>query len=248
MRAPGAGDTPPGRATRGVSEQFSRRRPEETPIYAELADRLQTALGVRDAVGVRIVRDESEVASAESAAASCVHWSTVLTGGHAQRTAARDHAACSVGSYVHGMSTLEQAGAGDDTATLVAAGWVEPSALESLPTLEEGSLGIDYLPLREITHEPDLVLLALTPEQLMAVQEAIPALLLTGKPQCQIVPLAAAGTPCASLGCAVSRARTQAAPSQMTCALPTAVLVEAIGALEAAVAADQIVAEAVRES
>jgi hypothetical protein len=33
------------------------------------------------------------------------------------------------------MSTLEEAAGAEDTAMLVAAGWVEPETLESLPTL-----------------------------------------------------------------------------------------------------------------
>lgn len=212
--------------------------------YATLADRLEAALGTAGAVGVVIAG--AEAAPAGSADASCVHWSSVLAGGRARRTAASDHAGCSVGSYVHGMSTLEQAATAEDTATLVGAGWVEPDVLEQLPTLQPGTAGVDYVPLRELDRDPELVLLAVTPAQLMAVQSAVPSLRLTGKPQCQIIPLAAAGVPCASLGCAVSRARTGADPGEMTCALPARVLVEAIDALEAAAAADRAVASAVR--
>lgn len=216
--------------------------------YAALADRLDAALGVTEAVGVVIIGGEAEAAPGDTAEASCVHWSSVLISGRARRTAASDHAGCSVGSYVHGMSTLEQTATAEDTATLVAAGWVEPDTLERLPTLPPGAAGIDYLPLRELDRDPELVLVAVTPEQLMAVQAAIPSLQLTGKPQCQIIPLAAAGVPCASLGCAVSRARTRAHPGQMTCALPTQGLVQAIDALEAAAGADQAVADAVRRA
>jgi uncharacterized protein (DUF169 family) len=211
--------------------------------YAVLAQRLEAALGVTEAVGI-VIRAEA-TSAATAAEASCLHWSSALAGGQARRTAAGDHAACSVGSYVHGMSTLEEAAGAEDTAMLVAAGWVEPETLESLPTLAPGTAGVDYVPLGELDREPDLVLLALSPEQLMAVQAAIPSLRLTGKPQCQIIPLAAAGVSCASLGCAVSRARTAADPGQMTCALPTRVLVEAIDAIEAAADADQRVAHAV---
>jgi uncharacterized protein (DUF169 family) len=216
--------------------------------YSTIADRLEAALGVTEAVGVAVTTSEAEAPPAGAADASCVHWSAVLTSGNVRRTAAEDHAGCSVGSYVHGMSTLEQAALAEDTATLLAAGWVEPDTLELLPTLPSGVVGIDYMPLRELDREPQLVLLAVTPEQLMAVQAAIPSLRLTGKPQCQIIPLAAAGVPCASLGCAVSRARTAADPGQMTCALPTQVLVEAIHALEVAAAADHAVASGVRSA
>lgn len=214
--------------------------------YPTLADRLEAALGITEAVGVVITTSDAEARPADTADASCVHWSSVLASGRARRTAASDHAGCSVGSYVHGMSTLEQAATAEDTATLVAAGWVERETLERLPTLPPGTAGVDYVPLRDLDRDPELVLLAVTPEQLMAVQTGIPSLHLTGKPQCQIIPLAAAGVPCASLGCAVSRARTRAHPGQMTCALPTQVLVQAIDAVEAAARADRAVADAVR--
>lgn len=106
--------------------------------YAVLADRLEAALRVTEAVGVVIISGEAEAAPAGTAEASCVHWSSVLTSGQARRTAASDHAGCSVGSYVHGMSTLEQTAAAEDTAPLVAAGWVEPDTLERLATLPPG--------------------------------------------------------------------------------------------------------------
>jgi CheY-like chemotaxis protein len=88
------------------------------------------------------------------------------------------------------------------TAMLVSAGWVSREALAALPTLPAGTGRLDYVPLAELDVDPELVLLSLSPEQLMAVQAAIPALKLTGKPQCQIIPLAAARVPCVSLGCA----------------------------------------------
>jgi uncharacterized protein (DUF169 family) len=215
--------------------------------YTRLADRLEAAVGITEAVGILIDASDAEAPPAATAEASCVHWTSVLVSGRARRTSANDHAGCSVGSYVHGISTLEEAAAASDTAMLVAAGWVEPETLETLPTLSPGTAGIDYVPLRELDRDPDLVLVAVTPEQLMAVQAAMPSLRLTGKPQCQMIPLAAAGVPCASLGCAVSRARTHAHPGQMTCALPTKTLAGAIDALEAAASADRAVADAIRQ-
>lgn len=218
----------------------------EMTSYAALADRLEAALGVVEAVGVVFTAD-GRAGSAGVVDASCVHWSAAMRDGYgARRTVAGDHAGCSVGSYVHGMSTLEQAAAGEDTRMLVSLGWVDRDALAEVPRLHEPPAGIDYVPLRELETDPELVLLTVTPEQLMAVKTAIPALRLTGKPQCQIVPLAASGIACASVGCAVSRARTDADPAQLTCALPTDILFEAIDALETAAGTDQAAADAVR--
>jgi uncharacterized protein (DUF169 family) len=214
--------------------------------YTSLARRLEAALGPLEVVGVVIEVGDRGAPPAETADASCVHWSTALATGSARRTVAADHAGCSVGSYVHGFATREQAAEAEDTAMLVSAGWVTREALAELPTLPAGAGRLDYVPLAELDVDPELVLLTLSPEQLMAVQAAIPALKLTGKPQCQIVPLAAAGVPCASLGCAVSRARTGADPGEMTCALPTRTLLDAIDALEAAARADRTASHAIR--
>ena len=40
-----------------------------------------------------------------------------------------DHAHCNVGSYTHGLISLEEAAAGQDTAALVGTGWVTPADL-----------------------------------------------------------------------------------------------------------------------
>ena len=126
-----------------------------------------------------------------------MHWSIALATGSRRHTVAADHAGCSVGSYVHGFTTREQAAQAEDTAMLVSAGWVSREALAALPTLPAGTGRLDYVPLAELEVDPDLMLLSLSPEQLMAVQSAIPELKLTGKPQCS---LAAAGVPCARRG------------------------------------------------
>ncbi len=60
--------------------------------YAGLADRLEAALGVTEAVGIVITSGDAEGPSADTAEASCAHWSGVLTSGRARRTTASDHA------------------------------------------------------------------------------------------------------------------------------------------------------------
>ena len=57
--------------------------------------------------------------------------------------------------------------------------------------------------------------------QLMVLSDAIPGLRVEGKPQCHIVAIAKQDkVPAASVGCALSRARTGMTPDEMTCALP----------------------------
>ena len=69
----------------------------------------------------------------------------------------------------------------------------------------------------------------------MTIGDAIPDLAIEGKPQCHIVAIAKEqGRPAASVGCALSRARTGMGANEMTCALPGARLPELVEAIESA--------------
>ena len=55
----------------------------------------------------------------------------------------------------------------------------------------------------------------------MTIGDALPDLVIEGKPQCHIVAIAKEqNRPAASVGCALSRARTGMGVHEMTCALP----------------------------
>ena len=82
---------------------------------------------------------------------------------------------------------------------------------------------ITYGPLTETPDnvDPDVVLMRVNGRQLMVLSDAIPGLRVEGKPQCHIVAMAKQDkVPAASVGCALSRARTGMTPDEMTCALP----------------------------
>lgn len=63
------------------------------------------------------------------------------------------------------------------------------------------------------------------------------------KPQCQIVPLAYTGEMVVSAGCAVSRARTNLPPDELTCAFHGSTLHDIVGRFERSAATDHAVAE-----
>jgi len=172
--------------------------------------------------------------------AGCCFWSPAQT----QRldTGAADHANCSVGSYTHGLISLEEAASGSDTAALVDSGWVAEQDLVSAAALPFEPASITYEPLDTAT-EPAVVLLQLTASSLMTLLSAVPDVALARKPQCVIVPLAAAGTVAFSPGCAVSRTRTGMPDDEMTCALPFQELTTIVERLEASTAADKTVSE-----
>jgi uncharacterized protein (DUF169 family) len=157
-------------------------------------------------------------------------------------TVATDHANCSVGSYTHGFIPLEQAAAGADTAALIGSGWVGEADLMAAPALPFRPTSITYEPLAEADN-PDVVLVNLSPTNLMTLMGAVPDITLVPKPQCVIVPLAQAGHVAVSPGCAVSRTRTNLPGDEMTCAIPAHELESVLDRLEASTAADRAVSE-----
>jgi uncharacterized protein (DUF169 family) len=176
-----------------------------------------------------------------SVPAGCVFWMKAAAGPFS--TVAEDHANCSVGSYTHGLLTLAEAAARDDVAAVLEAGWVDQASLAGLPHVSEKPARIVYGPLSNLPADPDVVLLRISGLALMTLKDALPSLRLEGKPQCHIVALAKeGGAPAASVGCALSRARTGLRPEEMTCALPAARLREIVAEVEAAAGLDRAMA------
>jgi len=173
--------------------------------------------------------------------AGCVFWMKAID--RTFVTAPEDHGNCSVGSLTHGFMGLEEAAGRADVHALVASGWVTEDVLSQIPTVSTRPGFITYGPLSEAAAEPDVVLLRVSPKQLMMISDALPDLHGGGKPQCHIVALAKEhGQVAASVGCMLSRTRTGMSPDEMTCALPAARLQEVLQKLGAAAEADAAVA------
>lgn len=162
-------------------------------------------------------------------AASCVFWGH----GHDSTfdTAAADHGNCSVGQFTHGF-----VGAGDilersDVGTLLDVGWVTMEAFAGVEALDRRPSGVRYGPLGKASSPPDVILLRLRPKQMMAINDAV-TVEWSGKPQCQILPLAAnQGIIAASMGCALSRERTGMGDDELTVAVPGSRVHELVAAL-----------------
>ena len=171
--------------------------------------------------------------------ASCVFWmegeSTSFS------TVSEDHGNCSVGRWVHGFATLEETASKADVAALLESGWVAESDFGRIKTLDEAPHSILYSPLSDVDSEPDVILLRLRPRQMMELGDAIPGLQLSGKPQCQLVPLARLGTPAVSMGCALSRERTGMSDNELMCAIPGTQLANIVARLRDVNTADSAV-------
>jgi uncharacterized protein (DUF169 family) len=157
-------------------------------------------------------------------------------------TAPADHANCSVGSYTHGLIPAETAAAADDVGAILDAGWVDLATFQQLPTLAFKPETILYGPLAQ-AQDVDVILLRINGLALMTLKDAFADLVIAGKPQCHIIPLAFnEQRPAASTGCALSRARTGMKAEEMTCALPARAIGDRLDQLEATVALNRAMA------
>ena len=173
--------------------------------------------------------------------AGCVFW--VRAAERSFTTAPEDHGNCSVGSYTHGLASLDDVAGNDDVATLLDSGWVDAQAVSALPSVSGRAGAITYGPVADAAEVPDVVLLRVNGRQMMVLADALPGLRIEGKPQCHIVAVAKEkGEPAASVGCALSRARTGMRPDEMTVALPGGRLAEVAAAVARAAAVDTAVA------
>jgi len=174
--------------------------------------------------------------------AGCVFW--IRAAESSFTTVPADHGNCSVGSFTHGLITLEEAAGHADVAALLEVGWVDAEAVGRIPFVSKPSAAITYGPLGEATSTPDVVLMRVNGRQLMVLSDALPGLQIEGKPQCHIVALAKEhGEVAASVGCALSRARTGMRPDEMTVAIPGARLADVVDAVEKTAAIDTVVAK-----
>ncbi len=173
------------------------------------------------------------------AAAPCVFWM------HAHErtfdTLAEDHGNCSVGRFTHGFAEASDILDKSDVGALLDVGWVTMEAFAGVAAMARRPKGVRYGPLADVTTDPDLVLLRLTPRQMMELNDAV-KVEWSGKPQCQILPRAAEqGVIAASMGCALSRARTGMGDDELTVAVPGNRVDEVVDALRSVTMADAAV-------
>jgi uncharacterized protein (DUF169 family) len=173
--------------------------------------------------------------------AGCVFWMRSLD--RTFSTVAEDHGNCSVGSWTHGFKTLEEAAGQGDVAALLESGWVTMDMIPHIPVVAEKPGAVTYGPLAETPIDPDVVLIRLTAKSLMVLSDALPGLRIEGKPQCHIVAAAKEqDAVVASVGCALSRVRTEMPSTDHTCAIPARRLAEVVAAVQRTADTDAVVA------
>jgi uncharacterized protein (DUF169 family) len=174
-------------------------------------------------------------------AASCVFWMKGTEGTFT--TVPTDHGNCSVGRVTHGFAKLDEVAGNSDVAALLDSGWVAMEQVPKIPVVSRSYGHVTYGPLAETPVDPDIVFLRLTPKQLMVLNDALPEMSLEGKPQCHIIAMAKEQKlVAASIGCMLSRVRTEMGNHEMTCAIPGSMLTEVLERLRRAEAIDDTVA------
>ena len=109
----------------------------------------------------------------------------------------------------------------------------------SLPVVPTRTESVVYAPLASLTAAPDVVLIRTNARGLMTIKDAVPDLPVEGKPQCHVVAMAKEhGKVAASVGCALSRARTGMRVDETTCVFPAAGLPALVSAIELHAALD----------
>lgn len=159
--------------------------------------------------------------------AGCVFWMKAVDATF--NTVPEDHYNCSVGSFTHGLKSLQDVAGNKDVAALMESGWVDEKAVMGIPFVSQRPGAITYGPLTQTPVDPDVVLLRLNPRSLMILRDAYPDLPIEGKPQCHIVAMAKEhANLAASVGCMLSRVRTGMPNTEMTCAIPASRLPEVV--------------------
>ncbi len=173
--------------------------------------------------------------------AGCVFWMKAVD--RSFSTVPQDHGNCSVGSFTHGFISLNDAASNSDVAELLGSGWVNEQAVVKIPFIGRRYGHVSYGPLSEGAFQPDVVLIRVNGRQMMVVSDAT-GMSIEGKPQCHIVAISKEqDRVAASVGCALSRARTGMQPQEMTCAIPGSRLAEVVSLIEKAVEVDGAVAK-----
>ncbi|NNN14239.1 MAG: hypothetical protein HKL82_00060 [Acidimicrobiaceae bacterium] len=174
--------------------------------------------------------------------AGCVFWMKAATQSFATEPA--DHGNCSVGSLTHGLLTMDQVASNSDVAELLGSGWVSMDMVPQIPVVARRHNFVNYGPAEDCEFQPDVILIRINGRQLMVISDAVSDLSVQGKPQCHIVAMAKEqGIIAASVGCALSRARTGMGPAEMTCAIPTPRLSDFVDEIERVSAIDNQVAK-----
>jgi uncharacterized protein (DUF169 family) len=223
--------------------------------HADLAGRLTTLLSLdRPPVGLTFVAEAPEdVPAADKAVPSaCTFWRAAEQG--VFYASAEQHFNCPVGSMVMGFDLPESVMTqlGGLVQSMCDARYLEAEEAAKIPSVGRQNAGIVYGPFGQGPLDPDLVVLWLTPAQLMLFNEAAGTaswmaeapMDVSGRPGCAALPLAMNNDqPRASLGCIGMRTFTEIPGDRILVVLPGSRVPEFVTALETTVQSNAVMRE-----
>lgn len=192
--------------------------------YAGLERQLTSVLHLSRrpvAVAFRDTPPDGVAALTGSQPSGCSFW-RLAAGGRVFYTVPSDHFNCPVGSFTHNI-TLPEERQVELTRTLglmIEIGYIQMEEIPSVPRLPKTPPVTIYAPLAETPVDPDVVLVAGTPSNLMLLHEGAlragkNALPMLGRPTCMAIPAALSGGIASSLGCIGNRVYTDIPDDQL---------------------------------
>ncbi|MFC5861423.1 DUF169 domain-containing protein [Acidicapsa dinghuensis] len=183
--------------------------------YAALAEELNNLLQLRQPA-IAISFSDSIPAGVSiytgSAPAGCRFWQEAAQSSFA--TSSADHSLCAIGVHTHNLepSPEQQTDLMDALKVFADLGYVRQEDIPQIPVLQSRARHVVYAPLATPSLQPDVVLLFVSPNQMLLLSEAVqqveghnaPAL---GRPACAVVPqVVNSGRAAVSMGCCGARA------------------------------------------
>jgi uncharacterized protein (DUF169 family) len=198
--------------------------------YRSTEQRLHETLGLQRRPVAVTFRETPPMGVAKFAGtepSGCSFW-RVAAGGRTFYTVPSDHYNCAIGSHTHNIPLPpERAEELDETLSfMTGVGYVRMEEVPGIPRLPQTPGVVIYAPLADTPVDPDVVLVAGRPGQLMLLLEAalcagvgsqVPFL---GRPTCMALPAALAHGVIASTGCIGNRVYTDLGEDELYVAVP----------------------------
>jgi len=221
--------------------------------YRSFEDRFREQLHLSRrpvAVAFRSAPPEGVPAFSGSVPSGCSFW-RLASEGRSFSTIAGDHFNCPIGSYTHNVSVpAERSAELEDVLKLMnGIGYIRMEEIPSVFRLAEAPQAVVYAPLGETPVDPDVVLFAGPPGNLMLLIEAAfragvaSGLPLLARPTCMALPAALATGVVTSAGCIGNRIYTDVGEDQLYTVVPGRQLKAVADALETIVKANAGLAE-----
>jgi uncharacterized protein (DUF169 family) len=223
------------------------------PEYRHLESKLHDLLGLSRrpvAVAFRETAPEGVEQFAGAVPSGCSFW-RLAAEGRTFATVASDHFNCPIGSYTHAidMPAERQPELMGVLSLMTEIGYVRMEEVPGIPRLAAAPGSLIYGPLADAPVDPDAVLVAGKPKQLMLLVEAAAragaqsTMPLMARPTCMAIPAAIASGLVTSAGCIGNRVYTDLGDDELYAVIRGSDLGRVVAELETIVAANQKLAE-----